>query len=105
MMSRFHLLAALTLAGCVGYHAQLLSPQHSAAELEARRLSGARVWDLENLTEAAFLFQPDLELARAQLGTARATLITAGERPNPTLTLSPQFGTPLKPLMTQGTYG
>lgn len=40
---------------------------------------------------AAFYFSPELDLARAQWGTAQAGLVTAGQRPNPTLSASPQY--------------
>ena len=42
-------------------------------------------WDLKSLTLAAFYYHPDMDVARAQWGVARAGRITAGERPNPTL--------------------
>lgn len=48
-------------------------------------------WDFEALCWVAFYYHPSLELARAQWATARADLRTAGERPNPTLTLTPGF--------------
>ncbi|MDH7502826.1 MAG: TolC family protein, partial [Verrucomicrobiota bacterium] len=50
-------------------------------------------WDLKAVTLAAFYFSPELDLARAQWGTAQATLRTAGQRPNPTLSISPQYNT------------
>lgn len=101
-------LAGATLAGCVRYHAQPLVAAKVAADYESRSLAEAglrgfletnrvtgewprRVWELESLTLAAFYFSPELDLARAQWGTARAGLRTAGQRPNPTLTASPQY--------------
>lgn len=50
-----------------------------------------RRWDFEDLTLAAFYFHPDLEVARAQWAVARASEITAGERPNPTVGISPAY--------------
>jgi outer membrane protein, heavy metal efflux system len=48
-------------------------------------------WDFESLCWVGFYYHPSLELARAQWETARATQRTAGQRPNPTLTLSPGY--------------
>jgi len=39
----------------------------------------------------AFYYHPDLDVARAELGFAEAGSITAGMRPNPTVSFSPQF--------------
>jgi outer membrane protein TolC len=72
-------------------------------DFEARRLDSAElgaflvankevelwppnVWDLKALTLVALYFHPDMDVARAQWGVASAGRITAGERPNPTLT-------------------
>jgi outer membrane protein TolC len=46
---------------------------------------------LESLTLAAFYLSSELDVARAQWGTAQAALRTAGQRPNPTLSVSPQY--------------
>jgi outer membrane protein TolC len=92
--------------GCVRYRPAPLEPERTAAALAARRLDSAElqsfveeaaglprdawpppVWDLDTLTAAAVYFHPDLDLARAEWSTALAALRTAGERPNPDLTL------------------
>jgi outer membrane protein TolC len=103
-------LAAIALTGCVHYRAQPLVAAKVAAEYESRSFAEAglrgfletnrvtsewprRVWELESLTLAAFYFSPELDLARAQWGTAQAGLRTAGQRPNPTVTASPQYNT------------
>jgi outer membrane protein TolC len=49
-----------------------------------------RRWDLEALTLAALFHQPSLEVARAQWQIAHGAIETAGARPNPTLTLTPE---------------
>ena len=107
------LLAVLALAGCAhqaGYTAKPLSPEKTAAALEARSLDdpGLRkfltenlhkdfspgqpvTWDFETLCWVAFYFNPTLDVARAQWESARAAQITAGARPNPSLTLTPGF--------------
>jgi outer membrane protein, heavy metal efflux system len=48
-------------------------------------------WDFDTLCWVGFYFHPSLELARAQWATARATQRTAGQRPNPSVTLSPGY--------------
>ena len=42
-------------------------------------------WDLDLLTLAAFYYHPDLDVARAKWGVAKAGIITAAQRPNPQL--------------------
>lgn len=95
---------ALTLTGCATYQARPLEPQHTARAFEQRRLDDpalqryigahtagealpAGVWTPATLTLAAFYFSPELDLARARAATAQATVVTAGERPNPALLL------------------
>jgi outer membrane protein TolC len=102
----------LATTGCVHYRSHPLAPEKSATQLEARRLDDAGLkafvstnsnpapetwplekWDLETLTLAAFYFHPDLAVARAQWQLAAAGVKTAGGRPNPTLTVTPQYNT------------
>lgn len=109
------LLAGTALAGMVGcarFQDRPLSAEQVSAEFEARSLenaglksylekrtaeTGARPaaegWDLNRLTLVAFYYHPDLEVARAQLAGAKAGSVTAGQRPNPTLNVSPQYST------------
>ena len=107
----FVLLAGSGLAGCVRYQPQPLAPAGIAAEFEHRTLSDAGLrafleanlqrelawplpaWDATNLTLAAFYYHPDLDVARAKWETARAGIATAGERPNPTLSVIPAYDT------------
>src|SRR5260370_2156440 len=42
-------------------------------------------WDLTRLTLAAIYYHPELDIARGRLALSRARVITAGQRPNPTL--------------------
>ncbi|WP_395118467.1 TolC family protein [Rhodanobacter sp. FW102-FHT14D06] len=98
---------AVLLAGCASYQARPLSPATQAAALDQRTLDAPRLrhflaasvpattaahptgaWDLTALTFAALYYQPDLDLARAKLATARAGITTAKQRPNPTLDFS-----------------
>ncbi len=87
-------------AGCAHYVPRPLHPQRGAMALEARRLSDPGLarflrgidstlvwppgsWSLQTLTLAGLYFNPALDVARADLGVARAAVITAGGRPNP----------------------
>lgn len=107
--------AALALAGCAveKYRAAPIAPAATARQLESRRLAdpGLRQfveknlghaiapwppekWDLETLTLAAFYFNPQLEIARARAAEASAAILTAGARPNPTLSVRPGVPSP-----------
>ena len=87
-----------------------LSAERSAAALEARSLAdpGLRsfleqqlatsfpAWppprlELTWLTLAALYFQPSLDVARAQLAVARGGIETAGQRPNPSVAIAPEW--------------
>jgi outer membrane protein TolC len=89
-------------ASCVRYHPKPVAPAKVMEDFEARRLDAPELkdfllrnqdikdwppaaWDLKALTLAAFYYHPDMDIARAEWGVARAGRITAGERPNPTL--------------------
>jgi len=95
-------LVLVATAACVRYHARPIAPARTMRDLEARRLDSPELgallvankevetwppaaWDLKSLTLAALYFHPDMDIARAQWGVARAGRITAGERPNPVL--------------------
>ncbi|ODU23671.1 MAG: hypothetical protein ABS95_03315 [Verrucomicrobia bacterium SCN 57-15] len=103
-------------SGCVHYVPQPLEPAQTLSKIESRTLidSGLRAfiesnspeatrqwppasWNFTNLTLAAFFFHPDLDVARAQLGIARAAGVTAGARPNPTVSLAPAYNTTTPP--------
>jgi len=98
------------LVACRHFEPIPLSPGASAAALESRSLSdpGLRSlfeqvlphppaqwplekWDLTALTLVALYYQPSLDLARARWQVAQAGVATAGARPNPTLSLLPQY--------------
>ena len=103
------LLATLLLvAGCATYHPQPISPEKNATAFNARSLDdpGLRAfletnhvamplpggaWNLKALTLVAFYYQPTLAEARAQLLAAQAAQITAGERPNPSVSVTPGY--------------
>ena len=100
------------VAGCAHFESQPLSPEKSAAQFDARRLDdpGLKIfltqnlghepknwpqqnWNFHELTLVAFYFHPSLEVARAQWRVAEAGIKTAGGRPNPTLSVTPEYNT------------
>jgi len=105
----FVIVATLVLlAGCATYHPRPISPAATAAAFDTRSLTNeglrafleanhvaARVpndaWNLKALTLVAFYYQPTLAEARAQLLAAQAAKITAGQRPNPSLSVTPGY--------------
>ncbi len=108
------LVAAEALAGCARFQPEPLSPAANATALDARTLADPRLhrlllsslpggslgapdadWNLNKLTLAALYYHPDLAVAGAQLALAQAGVVTAGQRPNPTLNLTAVFGSPL----------
>jgi outer membrane protein, heavy metal efflux system len=95
---------------CVRYQPKPLAPAKVVESLDARRLDAPELgaflvankeveawppdaYDLKALTLAAFYYHPDLDVARASYGVARAGVKTAGERPNPTLGLIAGYNT------------
>jgi len=109
------ILSALGAAGCVHYQPHQIDAAKQADDFQARQLVNAelrafleknlarqltdwpvRSWDFERLTLAAFYYQPSLDVARAQWAVATAGKITAGERPNPTLSVTPAYNTTTK---------
>jgi len=106
----FTLLPVVLLFGCARFHSKPLSASANADALESRSLTNAAVralleknlhrefeawpdvqWDFDMLTMAAFYYHPSLEVARAQLAVAQGGEKTAGQRPNPTLTVTPTY--------------
>ncbi|HEX4343703.1 MAG TPA: TolC family protein [Verrucomicrobiae bacterium] len=104
------ILGMALLAGCVRFQSKPLVPEQNAVRLESRSLTNAALktflennlhreiadwphplWDFDMLTLAAFYYHPSLEVARAQWQVARAGIKTAGERPNPTLSVIPGY--------------
>jgi len=108
--------AIFLIAGCAPvqrYRPSPLAPAETASSLAARSLNdpGLRrfieqnlghelnpwppqAWDLHMLTLAAFYFNPALDAARARAAAAEAAMVTAGARPNPTVSLSPGIPSP-----------
>ncbi|MDB6040923.1 MAG: Outer rane efflux protein [Verrucomicrobiales bacterium] len=101
---------ALLLTGCVHYEAKPLSAAKEANAIDGRRLDDPALkdfvrmaaansvtnwppssWNFETLTLVALYYNPNLEVARAQWGTATAGIKTAGARPNPILSVTPGY--------------
>ena len=98
------LVVSAALSGCVKYRQRPVSAPNVEAEFKARSLSDQELrgfveanlpkspsWpphelDLSTLTLIALYHHPELELARAELAIAEAAILTAGAKPNPTLT-------------------
>ncbi|HSP14352.1 MAG TPA: TolC family protein [Thermoanaerobaculia bacterium] len=104
MQRRLLWTAALLLTGaCIHIAPRPVDPAATAQALESRSLADANMqafvaarstakppiarWDLDTLTLAAFYFHPGLDVTRAQAAVARAAIVTAGERPNPTISI------------------
>ncbi len=103
------------LAGCASYHDRSLNLAKTAKTYESRTLDNPElqryldtnsdhkpvkwpldVWGLNALTLAAYYYSPELDAVRAKWGTAAASVVTAGQRPNPALYLPFQY-TPASP--------
>ncbi len=103
------------LVGCAArrYESAPIVPTESLSRLESRNLSDPglqafvqdnighpvapwppKTWDLGTLSLAAFYFNPTLEAARARVAEAQAAVVTAGARPNPSLSIAPGVPSP-----------
>lgn len=102
------LVCAGQLAGCAHFEPRPLSPETTFAGFESRSLEapGLRAflaanhvaapaqgtaWSLKALTLTAFYYQPALVEARGELLAAQAAEITAGEHPNPSISVTPGY--------------
>lgn len=103
---------AAELGACAHFQPRPLSAAADIAGFESRSLEGpglraflaanhvaaparGRAWSLKALTLAAFYYQPALAEARARLLAAQAARITAGERPNPSISVTPAHDAPV----------
>jgi cobalt-zinc-cadmium efflux system outer membrane protein len=103
------------LTGCVArrYRSAPIVPTESLSRLESRSLSDPalqafvvenvghpvapwppKTWDLGTLSLAALYFNPSLEAARARVAESEAAVVTAGARPNPSLSITPGIPSP-----------
>jgi cobalt-zinc-cadmium efflux system outer membrane protein len=104
--------ALVLLTGCAPYkyHAAPISSLVLANTLQARSLDDPdlrswmkqaaeyeppswplQIWDLNALTLAAFYFNPDLDVARANVTAADAAISTAAMKPNPSVGVGPGY--------------
>ena len=95
----------LAVSGCASYHPRILMPLVTAASFETRSLDSPQLktflthyhrppkqwpkqhWGLSDLVLVALYESPELAVQRAQWQIARAQVITAGQRPNPRISL------------------
>jgi outer membrane protein TolC len=106
------LLAVVLASACVHYEPRPVSPADNAQRLASRTLNDPDLrrfleaneqravttwplpaWSFAELSLAAFYYHPDLDVARAEWSVAQAGEVTAGERPNPTLSVVPGYNT------------
>ena len=104
--------AAVVTSGCTSFVPKPVSPTATLAAYEARTLDNPDLqafvqknsphaagpwppaqWNLELLTLAAYYYHPELDVARAKWGVARAGMLTAGMRPNPSINANLQRAT------------
>jgi cobalt-zinc-cadmium efflux system outer membrane protein len=95
------------------YHAAPISPPALAQSLYSRTLDDPdlrswmkqnagfepaswplEAWDLNSLTLAAYYFNPDLDVARANVASTEAAIRTAAMKPNPTVGVGPGYESP-----------
>ncbi|MDD5272474.1 MAG: TolC family protein [Methylovulum sp.] len=93
------------LTGCAHFQDRPLEPHVSASRLQARSLNGGELrqfldathiskqapWNLDTLTLAAWFYHPDMALIRAQAAMADAAGVTAAQRPNPSVAITPTW--------------
>jgi outer membrane protein TolC len=105
----------LILSGCAArqYHAVPIVPAQTASTLETRSLGDPslqafieknvghavtpwppKAWDSAALSLAALYFSPALAAARARVAESQAAIVTAGARPNPSLSITPGIPSP-----------
>jgi len=104
------LFSSVVLTGCVSYQDRPLSPVETAAGFQSRTLDNSelrsfleknlstnfstwppKVWDFSTLTWVAFYYHPSLDVARAQWAVNNAGETAAKARPNPTVSVSPEY--------------
>lgn len=109
-VARIIFLLACPLCACATYRPAPLKPAQAARQFAERTLATHELcaylranlgtalsscpparWNLAALTLAGFFYSPDLPVAQAKLNVARAAIITAGQRPNPSFGLGPAY--------------
>ena len=114
--SHSFILLLLFFGGCATYEPRPLDPPATKSSFENSRLTHRVVleelarrnlaetnavtvshWDLDRLFVAALVLNPEIRAVRAEAEVVEAGIITAKARPNPTLTLSPEYAFPTTP--------
>ena len=111
----FYLSVALMLSGCAArrYQPAPIVPTQTASTLETRSLGDPglhafveknvahavtpwppKAWDSAALSLSALYFSPALDAARARVAESQAAIVTAGARPNPSLSITPGIPSP-----------
>jgi len=109
------LLCAVLFTGCAPhkYRAAPISPAVTAVTLYSHSLDdpnleawmtqhagfkapswALQAWNLESLTLAAYYFNPDLDVARANASASDAAITTAAMKPNPSVSVGPGYQGP-----------
>ncbi len=109
------LLLSALLTGCAPhrYHAAPISPAATATALYRRSLDDPDLdqwmkqqggfdapswplptWDLRSVVLAAYYFNPDLDVARANAAASGAAITTAAMKPNPSVSVGPGYQGP-----------
>ena len=115
MMIRYYLPILITalsvcISGCVQFESQPLDLGCSAEVLKSRSLADPellkflsnafpgssftgtnRIWTLDELTAAALYLNPSIDLARRRADVAKADILRAAERPNPSVSVTPGY--------------
>jgi outer membrane protein TolC len=95
----------LSISGCADFQDRPLNPITSATHIDARTLSNPdlhnfitriighknKSWDMDSLTLAAIYYHADVAVAQALADNTDAAITTAGQRPNPSISLSPTW--------------
>ena len=103
-------MAGLFFSGCIHYNARPMDADGNLEALSGRSLTDDGLhgfmdtntpggvtrwplesWDFDRLSLAALYFNPKLEAAKAAYAEARAARDTAGERPNPSIGVTPAY--------------
>jgi cobalt-zinc-cadmium efflux system outer membrane protein len=106
------LIVLALLAGCAKFTPKPLLPDKTAQEFEARALNSPVLkqfiernlgrpvspwppekWNMDMLAFAAYYYSPDLDVVRWKWKETKAGIITAGQRPNPSASISPEYVT------------
>jgi outer membrane protein, heavy metal efflux system len=110
-----YLLVGLILTGCAArrYQPAPIIPTETASRLETRNLADPalhafveksvghavapwppQTWDSATLYLAGLYFSPALDAARARIAESQAAIVSAGARPNPSLSITPGVPSP-----------